>query len=343
VKSEGYAYSGGETIGQVAWYDSNSGGADKSVGMKFGNELGLFDMSGNVQEWCWDAYSDDASIRRFRGGSWDITENDARVATRLGNYSVEGRSPNLGFRVVRAASAMVTVVGGTLPESSVFAGQSVGNFEVENQEVTWGLWKLVRAWAVENGYDLANLGAGSADSHPVRNVTWYDAVKWCNARSEMEGRTPAYVFESAEFDGPVVYREGKLDPMRVEDADGYRLPTEIEWEWAARGGTSSKGYTYSGGDDLNLVGWYYYNSGGGTRVVGGKLANELGLNDMSGNVWEWCFDQIYGANRVVRGGSWNSTAGSCTVAARNGSTPTSSDTSLGFRVASSSVPVPSLK
>ena len=90
---------------------------------------------------------------------------------------------------------MISVQGGTLPSSSQLAGQSVNTFQIGRCETTWAEWRGVRDWAVENGYtDLAGVGQGSGDEHPVRNVSWYDVVKWCNAKSEMEGLNPVYTF-----------------------------------------------------------------------------------------------------------------------------------------------------
>ena len=130
----------------------------------------------------------------------------------------------------------------------------------------------------------------------------------------------------------------------------FRLPTEAEWEFAARGGNSSKGYKYSGSDNIDDVAWYYWNSGSQTHEVATKQPNELGLYDMSGNVLEWCQDwydgNYYSSSvinnptgpisrtcRVYRGGCWNSIARSCRVAARNSSTPNWKSTYLGFRLA----------
>jgi sulfatase modifying factor 1 len=240
-----------------------------------------------------------------------------------------------------SGEGMVLVKGGTLPSGSELAGQVVGDFRIGKYEVTWGEWKVVRDWAVTKGYDLSGVGGGSGEDHPVRDVNWYQVVKWCNARSEKEGKTPVYKASG------VVYRTGDSVPTVDASANGYRLPLEKEWEWAARGGVSSKGYEYSGSNDLNEVGWYRENSGGaavvigsgrGTLPVGKKKANELGLYDMSGNVWELCFDEIWGANRVVRGGFWNFAASRCTVVYRDDYPPTLSGTVAGFRVASSSVP-----
>ncbi len=231
----------------------------------------------------------------------------------------------------------VYVEGGRLPDIGNDVLE-VESFSIGQYAVSWGQWQAVRDGAEAHGYDLAGVGEGCADDHPVRTVSWYDAVKWSNALSELQGRTPVYTV------GGSVYRTGAHDEVEVDArADGYRLPTAAEWEYAARGGQQSQGYTYSGSDDLDAVGWYTDNSGGaacalsqgrGTWPVGQKAPNELGLYDMSGNVWEWCFDRNpeAGYDRIIRGGSWSNSAAGCRVVSRVPFAPGVRSYILGFRL-----------
>jgi sulfatase modifying factor 1 len=339
--SNNYAYSGSSSIDAVAWHAGNSNSQAGEVASKLPNELGLFDMSGNALEWCFDL-DEYGSRRAVRGGKWaygNLLEHS--VGFRGYELPYLDHYYGLGFRVavtpIPRGGVFALVAGGTLPASSPLGAVPVQAFYIGTTEVTWGEWQTVRTWAVANGYtDLDGVGEGVDDNYPVTHVNWFDVVKWCNARSEKEGKTPVYK------NGSVVYRTGNVsEPAIVASANGYRLPSEKEWEFAARGGTQTHGYTYSGSNDLNAVGWYTANSGGALKEVGKKQASELGIYDMSGNLWEWSgswYPGSEGSVRVIRGGHWGDNAGNCSVANRDGNNPESRTYYNGFRVGLSSVP-----
>jgi formylglycine-generating enzyme required for sulfatase activity len=162
--------------------------------------------------------------------------------------------------------------------------------------------------------------AGNTANNPVEQVSWYDAVYFCNKLSMMEGLTPAYSVDGEtdpEYWGYTPH-QGESIESDVEcdfGASGYRLPTDDEWEEAAKGGED---YTYSGSDDLDEVGWYDDNSDDVTHPVAEKMANAYGLYDMRGNVWEWVWEAYPNSpdDRFYRGGSYYDDADNCEVSSR---------------------------
>jgi len=208
------------------------------------------------------------------------------------------------------------------------------------------------------------------DNLPVEMVTWYDAIEYCNRRSIKEGLQPYYTIDKSQKDpGNKPDPEfGRLDTVQWTvtinpNADGYRLPTEAEWEYAAAGGRLSKNYTYSGSNTLDDVAWYWRNSGdkplsgvwlwpaleanhNRTHPVGGKQPNELGLYDMSGNVREWCWDWYgdlqtntadpsgppSGYARVWKGGGWMGAAFTADISFRGHLAANGAGPDQGFRI-----------
>jgi len=224
---------------------------------------------------------------------------------------------------IKTPDNFIYVKGGSVKNknSKLFEKKlKIKDFFIAKYEVTQKEWTEIM------GYNPSRF---KGDSLPVETVSWYECIEFCNKKSMKDGLKPYYIIDTINKD---FINADDFDSIKWtvgidEKANGYRLPTEAEWEYAATGGNKSKNFKYSGSNDLNEIGWFWQNSGDKflnsgwywpmleqnhcrTHNVGSKKPNELGIYDMSGNVREWCWDVHYKSNpydltgRIWKGGGW---------------------------------------
>jgi formylglycine-generating enzyme required for sulfatase activity len=410
-------------LGRYDWFQENSEKWSHPVGQLRPNPRGLFDVHGNLSEWCHDwtgdyaaeSESEDpmgppkASTRISRGGNWFYHAGYGRSATRTSTVPTV-LSFSLGFRVAvipfnqddalvaqgQAPEAMITApfdadqaiaiqeasaehLGSNVEISNSIGMKlrvippcrfKMGSPQVEHDQAWQRFYssecprhgvQLTRAFCLGNcevtqqqfqevmgvnpsWFSLTGEGKDAVQGmdtrwHPVDNVSWFDAVDFCNKLSEREQRSPYYV------------REGET--VKVLGGTGYRLPTEAEWEFACRAGSTTLWAFGNNEPDLPHHAWLDSNAGNRTHRVGDLLPNPFGLHDLYGNVWEWCWDwyDYYSAmavkdptgapagaftagnTRVMRGGGFSSGPLYARSANRYGYSPRGKGNNLGFRVA----------
>ena len=300
---------------------SIEGGGDRPAMVTLKGDVGIDLTPGRNKHIEWDA-----------GADWPNRVQSNFVAT-------VKATPSIG---------MVLIPGGTNTGSDPTYGSyslSVNSFYMDRAEVSYMRWKAVYDWALQHGYSFDNEGGSKGMDHPVQKVNWYDCVKWCNARSEMNKREPVYRV------GGEVYRSGQADPSANLACDGYRLPTDEEWEYAARGGRRNLNFPWGNtinhnrANYLNSGTWYpeiessaasftyhpSYKSGTMpyTAPVASFPANDYGLYDVVGNVREWT--GVTAGSAVLRGGSWGTNGKICCLGNRSLDNADTANYSNGFR------------
>jgi len=277
----------------------------------------------------------------------ELAEEDLKKIIKELKGTIRKYSAKKASNIESKFENMIFVQGGKHQPSFANEEKEVFDIEVCKYPTTQKMWTEV----MEN-----NPSEFKGDNKPIESITWWEALEFCNKLSEKYGLEPVYDLSKSkegilmikELGGQKVYP----DVANFKNTEGFRLPTEVEWEWFARGGQiaieqGTFNYTYSGSNNIDEVAWYVENSGE-TYNVGLKKPNQLGLYDCTGNVWEWCYDTtenieegknyIYKAfdasnkSRRLKGGSWNDISKFCAVLNREINQATDAHYVLGFRI-----------
>ncbi len=353
-KSQGYQYSGSNTIGDVAWYQNNSSSKTHQVATKAPNELDIYDMSGNVEEWCQDHYANYSSspqidpcvstgtanfLVNLRGGfysaaaslclntrrdCWDPDQSSMEIGLRLALVPKD----EIEFYVNGVSFKMIRVTGGTFMMGASDSDNEAYNNERPAHQVTLSSYYIGQTEVTQ---ELWQALMGENPSYFVDQQIFVDWGMYITYTENFQRPVEQVTWDDCqEF----------VDVLSLMTDKHFRLPTEAEWEFAARGGNKSKGYKYAGSNNIDAVAryggreedWSHAVSATPPDSVATKFPNELGLYDMSGNVEEWCQDwygdysaeaQINplgpssGLSRVCRGGSIRDDARRCRTSARS--------------------------
>ena len=327
-------------------YDSNGatgGTVPKTVQVEKGSSFVISANTGNLTK------------TGYAFTKWSTsTDGESGQTYASGDSLIPSKNMTLYAQWGKDYAAMVTVPGGSFyldVPNKTRPKITLSSFQIAQYELTYELWLEVYRWAIDNGYNVGSAKKGYAandaykDFVPATLISWNKACVWLNAYSEYKGLEPVY------YRGNIVWKDytstsGSFSWNQTKN--GYRLPTECEWEFAAGGGSEEEHdkYIYAGSNTIDDVAWYSRNSGNEAHKVGTRKANKLGLYDMSGNVKEWCFDYSAdwgtgeltnpvhwnGSNKIKRGGSLAYTSYS-KIYERDSAASTDSCYDCGIRIA----------